>query len=73
MEPQLSSTRWCPTKAGGKKENNKKGMHTVKETDMVAAKMDLLLKRPDERATDKEALKGTIQAMDSYMTCVVCG
>jgi hypothetical protein len=48
-------------------------MHTVKETDMVAAKMDLLLKRPDERATDKEALKGTIQAMDSYMTCVVCG
>ena len=48
-------------------------MHTVKEADMLAAKMDLLLKRLDERAADKEAMKGTIKAMDSHMTCEVCG
>ena len=35
-------------------------MHTMKEVDMLAAKMDLLLKRLDERATDKEAMKSTI-------------
>jgi hypothetical protein len=31
-----------------------KGMHTVKETDMLAAKMDLLLKHLDEWAKFKE-------------------
>ena len=40
---------------------------------MLAAKMDLLLKRLDECATDKEAMKGTVKAMDSHMTCEVCG
>ena len=48
-------------------------MHTVKEADMLAAKIDLLMKRLDERATDKDAIKATIQAMDSHMTCEVCG
>ena len=45
----------------------------MKEADMLAAKMDLLLKRLDERATDKEAMKGTVQTIDSQMTCEVCG
>ena len=45
----------------------------MKETDMLATKMDLLLKRLDERATNKEAMKGTVKAMDSQMTCDVCG
>ena len=40
---------------------------------MLTAKMDLLLKRLDERVTDKEAMKRTVQAMDSHITCVVCG
>jgi hypothetical protein len=53
-------------------KTTKKCMHTVKETDMLAAKMNLLLKRLDERATDKEAMKGTTKAMDSQMTCKVC-
>ena len=33
----------------------------------------LLLKRLDERATEKEAMTSTIQAMDSHMKCEVCG
>ena len=48
-------------------------MHTVKEADMLAAKMDLLMKRLDERAHEKKAMKGTVQAIESQMTCEVCG
>jgi hypothetical protein len=48
-------------------------MHTVKEVDMLTAKIDLLLKRLGERAQEKEAMMGTVQAMDSHMTCEVCG
>ena len=48
-------------------------MHTMKETDMLAAKIDLLMKRLEEQAQDKEAMKGTVQALDSHMTCEVCG
>jgi hypothetical protein len=46
-------------------------MHTVKEIDMYAAKIDLLLKKFDEHATDVNT--STIKAMDSQMTCKVCG
>ena len=40
---------------------------------MLATKIDLLLKKLDERADDKEAMKGTVKAMDSQMTCEVYG
>ena len=36
--------------AEGRKGKQKKGMHTVKETDMLSTKIDLLMKRLDERA-----------------------
>jgi len=48
-------------------------MHTVKETDMLAGKIDLLLSRLNERAHKNEAIKATIQGTDSQMTCEVCG
>ena len=48
-------------------------MHTVKEADMLATKIDLLLSRLNERAHKKEAMKATAQAIDSQMTCEVCG
>jgi hypothetical protein len=35
-------------------------MHTVKETDLLAAKIDLLMKRLDDHATDKDALTSTV-------------
>jgi hypothetical protein len=34
-------------------------MHTVKETDMLVTRMDLLLKRLDECAVKKETMYGT--------------
>ena len=48
-------------------------MHTVKETNMLSAKIDLLMKRLEEQVHEKDAMMGTIQAMDSHMTCEVCG
>ena len=48
-------------------------MHTVNEADMLAAKIDLLMKRLDDRAAEKEAMKSTVQAMDSHMTREICG
>jgi len=76
MELRLSLRKWCPINGGvmrGFKMNNKKGMHTVKETYMLAAKIDPLIKRLDERADEKEAIYGTVKAMDLHMTCEVCG
>jgi hypothetical protein len=45
----------------------------MKETDVVATKMDFLLKKLDERVAEKEAMYGTVKAMDLRMTCEVCG
>ena len=40
---------------------------------MLAAKMDLLLKRLNERAHEKEAMKATVRVTNSQMTYEVCG
>ena len=48
-------------------------MHTVKDMDMLAAKIDLLMKRLDKCVAEKEAMKATVQATESQMTCEVCG
>ena len=48
-------------------------MHTVKETDMLVTKTDLLLKHLHERVEFKEHRNNYAQAMNSYMTCEVCG
>jgi hypothetical protein len=46
IDKMVSNQSW-----GEERSNNQqKGMHTVKEADMLAAKMDLLFKRLDERA-----------------------
>jgi len=67
MNKMVSNQSW------GEERKTQKGMHTVKETDMLSTKIDLLMKRLEERAQDKDAMMGTIQAMDSHMTCEVCG
>jgi hypothetical protein len=35
-------------------------MHFVKEADMLVVKIDLLMKRLDDRAIKKEAMKSTV-------------
>jgi hypothetical protein len=44
-------------------------MHSVKEIDMLAAKMDLLAKRVEHY--EKVSAQETLKAMDSHMTCEV--
>jgi hypothetical protein len=48
-------------------------MHTVKETNMFVTRTNLLLKRLDERAAEKETMYGTVKVMDSHMICEVYG
>jgi hypothetical protein len=49
-----------------------KGMHIIKEMDMLAAKMDLLLKRLDERVKFKEHMNNYTQAINAPFACEVC-
>ena len=46
-------------------------MHSIKEVDMLAAKMDLLAKRVEHY--EKISAQETLKAMDSNMTYEVCG
>jgi hypothetical protein len=45
-------------------------MHQLKEVDMLFAKMDLLMKKLKDQASEK---KEVMHIHDSYMTCEVCG
>ena len=48
------------------------GMHSVKEADMLAMKIDLLLKKFEDYSQDKARMQ-TLQALETRMTCEVCG
>jgi hypothetical protein len=47
-----------------------RGMHQLKEVDMLSAKMDLLMKRLEDKAPET---KGVMQLFESRMTCEECG
>ena len=49
-----------------------RGMHSVKETDILAMKIDLLLKKFWDYSQDKAQMQ-THQALETRMTCEVCG
>lgn len=68
IEKMVSNQGWSeerlhPCKKGG-------GMYTVKEVDMLSAKMDLLMKNFEGQAKEKQEV---MQVRDSHMTCEVCG
>jgi len=72
MELRLSSRKWWPIRVGGGTKTTKR--HAYREGDeYVCCKIDLLLSRLNERVHEKEAMKATVQATDSQMTCEVCG
>ena len=48
-----------------------RGMHSIKEVDMLAAKMDLLAKRVEHY--EKVSAQETLKAMDPQMTCEIWG
>ena len=45
-------------------------MHQLKEVDMLSAKMDLLMKKLEDRANEKQEV---MHIHDSCMMCEVCG
>ena len=45
-------------------------MHKLKEVDMLSAKMDLQMKKLEDRANEKQEV---MHIHDSHMTCEVCG
>jgi len=45
-------------------------MHQLKEVDMLSAKLDLLMKKLNDKAGDK---KEVMHVYDSHMTCEECG
>jgi hypothetical protein len=47
-------------------------MHFVKEADMLAMKIDLLLKKFEDYSQDKAQMQ-TLQALETRMTWEVCG
>ncbi len=50
-------------------QTRQRGMHTIKETELLADKLDLLMKCLDDN--DKRP-QGTIKALDSHVTYEVC-
>nr|CAE03288.2 OSJNBb0046P18.4 [Oryza sativa Japonica Group] len=51
-------------------QTRQRGVHTVKETELLAAKLDHLMKRLDDH---EKRLQCTVKALDSHVTCEVCG
>jgi hypothetical protein len=45
-------------------------MHQLKEVDMLSAKMDMLMKKHEDRANEKREV---MHIHDSRMTCEECG
>jgi hypothetical protein len=52
MEKMVSNQGWNEERTQTHKRGG--GMHQLKEVDMLSAKMDLLMKRLDERAGEKK-------------------
>ncbi|XP_052155506.1 uncharacterized protein LOC127773478 [Oryza glaberrima] len=66
IEKIVSNMGWSEERL----QSRQQVMHTVKETEMLAAKLDLLMKRLDEH---EKKPQGTVKALDSHVTCEVCG
>jgi hypothetical protein len=69
IDKMVANYGWGEERSPPKQED----MHTVKKTNVLVTRMDLLLKRLDECAAEKRAMYGTVKAMDSHMMCEVCG
>ncbi|XP_066166989.1 uncharacterized protein [Oryza sativa Japonica Group] len=66
IEKMVSNMSWSEERL----QTRQRGMHTVKETELLAAKLDLLMKRLDDH---EKWPQGTVKALDSHITCEVCG
>jgi hypothetical protein len=67
VEKMASNQAWNEEYQPHRKE---RGMHQLKEVDMLSAKMDLIMKRLEDKAHEK---KEVMQLFESCMTCEECG
>jgi hypothetical protein len=68
IEKMVSYQGWSEDRL----QPHQRGTHTVKEADMLNAKIDLLMKRMDDLTNEKTVMATTTQAMDARMICEVC-
>jgi hypothetical protein len=68
VEKMISNQGWNEEHLQTRKKGG--GMHQLKEVDMLSAKMDLLMKRIEDRANEKQEV---MHIHDSHMTCEECG
>ena len=68
IEKMVSNQGWSEDRL----QTQEDGMHTMEETDMLAAKIDLLIKRLDEHDAIKGATYGTIQSLYSPIPSKMC-
>jgi len=68
VEKMASNQGWNEERTQTRKKSG--GMHQLKEVDMLSAKLDLQMKKFDDKAGDK---KEVIHIYNSHMTCVECG
>nr|AAQ56347.1 putative retrotransposon gag protein [Oryza sativa Japonica Group] len=66
IEKMVSNMGWREERL----QTRQRGMHTVKETELLAAKLDLLMKRLDDH---QKRPQGTLKALDTHATCEVYG
>ena len=66
VEKMASNHSWNEDRQPRKRS----GMHQLKEVDMLSAKMDLIMKKLEDRDPEK---KEVMQILDSRMTCEECG
>ena len=64
VEKMASNQGWNEERVQTRKRGG--GMHQLKEVDMLSAKMDLLMKKLEDRANEK---KEVMHIHDSHMTC----
>jgi hypothetical protein len=67
IEKMVSNQGWNDERL----QPHKRGMHSLKEADMIATKMDLLAKRLEN--CEKMSNQEIVQVLESRMTCEVCG
>ena len=68
MEKIASNQGWNEERVQTRKRGG--GMHQLKVVDMLSAKIDLLMKKLEDRANEKQEV---MHINDSRMTCEVCG
>ena len=68
IEKMVSNQGWSEDKL----QTQEDSMHTVEKADMLAVKLDLLIKHLDKHGAIKGATYGIVQLLYSHIPCEMC-